>query len=321
MTGRDNTANDMIDAFDFTQSPRPPRPLTPSTTGSPYPPSPQTITSASNTLVVVNSGKTGGYSLAPGSIVSAYGKNLAGTTARLAQSPALGTALGGVTVLVTDGAGNSAPAPIYYVSPSQVNFVLPGECRKPGSPPVAVNNGSRKRQRQCALVYCHSANTFFRGWVRVWVRGGGLDYGIELLIRRPVYEFPGCAPNRIDPSCGSVSLCLFGTGIRNGSSVSVLIRRETATVTYHRPAKHLSRPGSGQCPDSVRPQGAGPAGCRGDSERPSVQPSLDYAAVTEVRADSTGLILDSTGIILEARVGIEGVLPVERLQVIENTIG
>jgi phospholipase C len=230
MTARDNTANDMIDAFDFTQSPRPPRPLTPSTTGAPYPPSPQTITYPSNTLVVVNPA-TGGYSLAPGSIVSAYGKNLAGAIA-IAQSPALGTALGGVTVLVTDGAGNSAPAPLYYVSPSQVNFVLPANVGS-GVATVAVSNSGGTVSGN-ALVYAVAPTLFSAD-------GYGSGFAAALAISGPNFSYvaqcgsSGCTPNPIDPSSGSVYLSLFGTGIRNGSSVSVLIGGENATVTYHGP--------------------------------------------------------------------------------------
>jgi phospholipase C len=43
MTDRDRNANDMRDAFDFTQQPRPPVLLSATTSGSPYPPSPQPI--------------------------------------------------------------------------------------------------------------------------------------------------------------------------------------------------------------------------------------------------------------------------------------
>ena len=44
-----------------------------------------------------------------------------------------------------------------------------------------------------------------------------------------------CAPKVIDMSTGATYLSLFGTGIRNASTVSVMIGNESATVTYHGP--------------------------------------------------------------------------------------
>ncbi|HKD09024.1 MAG TPA: alkaline phosphatase family protein [Bryobacteraceae bacterium] len=228
MTARDNTANDMIDAFDFTQSPRPPFPLSPTVTGATYPPALQTITRPSNSVVVVNS-PTGGYSLAPGSLASAYGTNLASAVA-IAQSPALGTTLGGVTVLVTDGAGNSTPAPIYYVSPSQINFVLPANVTS-GVATIAINNGATTINGN-ALIYAVaptllSADAYGSGYAAaVVIPGSGFYYVAQC-------GSSGCAPNAIDPSSGSVYLSLYGTGIRNGSTVNVTIGGESATVTYH----------------------------------------------------------------------------------------
>jgi len=230
MTARDNTANDMIDAFDFTQSPRPPLPLSPTVKGSPYPPTLQTITpAAANTLVVVNS-PTGGYSLAPGSLASAYGTNLANGVA-IAQSPALGATLGGVTVTVTDSAGNSAPAPIYYASPSQVNFVVPANIAG-GVATVAVSNNGASALSGTALIYAVaptllSADAFGSGFAAALVISGSkFSYVAQC-------GSSGCSPNAIDPSSGSVYLSLFGTGIRNGSTVAVTIGGENATVTYH----------------------------------------------------------------------------------------
>lgn len=61
LNARDNNANDMLDAFDFTQSARAPVTLSP--TGSPYPPMLQTIQAMPGTLATVNAAY-GTYSLA-----------------------------------------------------------------------------------------------------------------------------------------------------------------------------------------------------------------------------------------------------------------
>lgn len=69
LTSRDANANDMYDAFDFTQQPRAPIILNPS--GSPYPPQLQQIQTNPGTLAVVNAAY-GTYSIAPNTLASAY---------------------------------------------------------------------------------------------------------------------------------------------------------------------------------------------------------------------------------------------------------
>ncbi len=63
-------------------------------------------------------------SAAPGEIVAVFGDQLApqGTLAQNPGLPPLATTLGTVQVLV-----NNTPAPLYFVSPGQVNFQLPYE--------------------------------------------------------------------------------------------------------------------------------------------------------------------------------------------------
>jgi uncharacterized protein (TIGR03437 family) len=137
MTGRDNTANDMSDAFDFTQQPRPPVLL--SGTGSPYPPTLQTLNHPAGTLIAANSAY-GTYALAPQTITSIYGSNLAAAPAQ-AQSQPLPTMLGGVSVTIKDSSGATFPVPLIYVSPSQVNCLIPTGVA-PGVATIVVSNGS-----------------------------------------------------------------------------------------------------------------------------------------------------------------------------------
>ena len=121
MTGRDNTANDMIDAFDFTQQPRPAVPMNPA--GSPYPPTPQSLVHPAGTLVATNSAY-GTYAVAPQTIASIYGSNLAAGSQQALSQP-LPLSLGGVTVTLKDANGGVFPAQLFYVSPKQVNWLVP----------------------------------------------------------------------------------------------------------------------------------------------------------------------------------------------------
>jgi uncharacterized protein (TIGR03437 family) len=73
---------------------------------------------------------------APDEIVTIYGANLA--TSSAAATPPLPTSLAGASVTVTDIAGVSRPAPLYYASPGQINLVIPsGSASGPATLSVA----------------------------------------------------------------------------------------------------------------------------------------------------------------------------------------
>lgn len=65
-----------------------------------------------------------GATLAPEQIVAAFGTRLATTRAEALTLP-LPTVLGGTLVRVRDSAGVESLAPLFFVSPAQVNYVLP----------------------------------------------------------------------------------------------------------------------------------------------------------------------------------------------------
>jgi uncharacterized protein (TIGR03437 family) len=73
---------------------------------------------------ITNIGNFSADSAAPGEILAIFGDQLAapGTSAQNPGLPPLATTLGSVQVLV-----NNVPAPLYFVSPGQVNFQLPYE--------------------------------------------------------------------------------------------------------------------------------------------------------------------------------------------------
>ncbi len=62
--------------------------------------------------------------VAPESLGSIFGANLASTTGQATSQP-LPLSLGGVGITVQDSAGTSAAAPLLYVSPGQINFLTP----------------------------------------------------------------------------------------------------------------------------------------------------------------------------------------------------
>ena len=76
---------------------------------------------ASSSQAFVNSAyPTGGDALAPGSLASLYGTNLSGATVVADAAPPWPTSLGGTSLTV-----GGANAPLYFVSPGQINFQVP----------------------------------------------------------------------------------------------------------------------------------------------------------------------------------------------------
>src|SRR5262249_41865099 len=93
-----------------------------------------------DTLTVV-SAASGAAALAPGAIATVFGANLASSTASSRAQPPPQD-LSGVTVTVTDSAGVSRAARIYFVSGGQVNFVLPDDMA-PGPALIAIQESGR----------------------------------------------------------------------------------------------------------------------------------------------------------------------------------
>src|SRR6185436_17550024 len=66
----------------------------------------------------------GRATVAPGSLASFYAPTLVTTTAR-AVAPPWPTQLGGIGVEIRDSAGVTFLAPLLFVSPAQINFLVP----------------------------------------------------------------------------------------------------------------------------------------------------------------------------------------------------
>ena len=81
--------------------------------------------------------------VAPASLGSIFGANLASTTQQAISQP-LPLSLGGVSLTVQDSAGNSAGAPLLYVSPGQINFLMPPGMAT-GVATFTITNGVRHR--------------------------------------------------------------------------------------------------------------------------------------------------------------------------------
>jgi uncharacterized protein (TIGR03437 family) len=178
--------------------------------------------------VSVSAASLRGGTLAPESIISAFGAGLAAAT-QIAGNAQLPTSMSSTVVTVRDSAGVERRAPLFFISPNQVNYQMPqGTAGGPAT--VMITNGS---------------DGFFSGNVRIAsvapglftadASGQGVAVGQALRIRAngtQVYEplaIWNAAQNRFVPnpidlsnSAEQVFLILYGTGWRFRSALSAV---------------------------------------------------------------------------------------------------
>jgi uncharacterized protein (TIGR03437 family) len=177
--------------------------------------------------------------VAPGSLATLYGSNLAAANTQ-ASEPALPTTLGGVTLSVTDATGAQLPAALSFVSPIQVNFVVPGGAAV-GDATFTANNGSTS-QTATTLIQNVAPTLFSMNGTGTGVAAAT---ALEVLTAQPQQQTPvpvfecaasGCMPVPINVGVsGTIYLTLYGTGIRNRSSlanVQVTINGVSVPVQY-----------------------------------------------------------------------------------------
>jgi len=212
----------------------------------------------------VQSAAAASGSVAPDSIASLYGSNLAAGTAQAGSQP-LPMSLGGVTLNVTDSAGQTRGAPLIYVSPSQINFIIPsGTAPGPASfginsagplaagmvqnvaPTLFSADGTGKGVAAASAIQVQAANPQLQGTVPVFQCGsaGCSSIPIPLGVDTPIY------------------LSLYGTGIRNRSSLSnvqVTIGGISVPVQYAGPQPDFSGLDQVNVPLTLQLRGAGEA--------------------------------------------------------------
>jgi uncharacterized protein (TIGR03437 family) len=159
--------------------------------------------------------------LASDSIVSAFGADLA-TEVHAAESLPLPTKLAGVSVTVRDSAGRVKLAPLFFVSPNQINYLMPPDLAE-GSATVKIANG-----RGLTIESLTEIGSFAPGLFSANASGAGPAAAAALRVRangEQVYEpvarydpqTQTFMPVPIDLSAAAeqVYLILFGTGVRH----------------------------------------------------------------------------------------------------------
>jgi uncharacterized protein (TIGR03437 family) len=191
-------------------------------------------------LQVLNAA-SGKVFVAPGSAVSAFGSPLAAAPA-FATSLPLPTVLAGLNILVTDCTGAARPAAMIFASPGQVNFILPQDTTA-GSATVELRNGSLTTAVGYAVVQQPAPGLFTAD-------GDSLGVAAAIAVENPdaagpQHSYPVFQCNTILQTCWAVPialgfdkpvfLALFGTGIRSGQFVTVVVANQAVPVLYAGP--------------------------------------------------------------------------------------
>jgi uncharacterized protein (TIGR03437 family) len=166
---------------------------------------------------------------APDAFLSAYGQALSVVEAS-AASAAFPTTLAGVTATLTDASGVARTAALSYVSPSQVNLVVPTGTAI-GTASVSIGGAStaiRIGPTAPGLFQLNAARVAAALAVRV-------TNGQSSQIPVPVFD---CAsgtcrtvPIALDAQ-STVYLSIYGTGIRHGASVTCTVGGVPVPVSY-----------------------------------------------------------------------------------------
>lgn len=179
--------------------------------------------------------------LAPGMFASAFGQGLALTSVS-APTTTLPATLGGISVNVADSSGVQRTAPLIFVSPGQINYVVPAGTQ-PGTATLTVFRDNQPVASESISIAAVAPGIFTAG---ADGKGAPAAYAIRQAAdatqtTQMAFQSgatPGSyvsAPLDFGNPGDQLYLVLFGTGIRNRSALSavvVTIGGTAGTVQY-----------------------------------------------------------------------------------------
>jgi uncharacterized protein (TIGR03437 family) len=174
-----------------------------------------------------------GAALAPESIASIFSEGMAQQAVSAPDpfnlpgsrfNPGDGS-LGGVRVSVTDAGNTTRPALLYYVSPGQINFVMPLEAN-PGRATLTVFNGTKAVAQGVVQI-----ETVAPGLFSAAGTGQGPAAGQALIVTAAGTQMFASLSQPVDLTAGSVYLVLYGTGMR-GQPVKAAVGGIDVPVLY-----------------------------------------------------------------------------------------
>jgi uncharacterized protein (TIGR03437 family) len=179
-----------------------------------------------------------GSVLAAESIVAAFGNAMA-TTTRSAQSTPLPEELAGTRVVVKDSAGAERNAPLFFVSPTQINFQIPPGTSN-GAAAITVFSGFGSTSTGATQIVnvapgLFSANATGKGLAAAVVlrlkADGNQVYEPLAVFNQAQNQFVA-VPIDLGQPGDQVFLILFGSGLRARSALSATIGGTNTEVTF-----------------------------------------------------------------------------------------
>ncbi|MGH9845746.1 MAG: Kelch repeat-containing protein, partial [Blastocatellia bacterium] len=187
-----------------------------------------TFTMTQGSLASVSAASFLGAEMAADSIVAAFGQNLATATESAATLP-LPTTLAGTNVRLRDSAGVERLAPLFFVSPGQINYLIPQGAAN-GNATVNVTRGETLVATGAVRLAPVAPGLFAAN-----ANGQGIAAAVALRIKsdgsqsfEPVARFDPtqnrfvAVPIDLGPETDQVFLILFGTGYRARSSLAAV---------------------------------------------------------------------------------------------------
>ncbi|MBX3280333.1 MAG: hypothetical protein KF868_20235 [Acidobacteria bacterium] len=174
----------------------------------------------------VSAASFSGAALAPDSIAAAFsGDNRLATGIEIGNGLPLPTSLAGTTLRLRDASGNEQPAGLFFVSPGQVNFYIPPKVA-PGAATLLARSGASD-----VTIGVINISTVAPGIFTANQNGAGVPAAVALRVgangsqvNEQVAALSGDqfipVPIDLGPEGEQVFLVLFGTGLRNRSSLA-----------------------------------------------------------------------------------------------------
>lgn len=166
--------------------------------------------------------------LARDSIVAAFGVNLAGSTQAALGLP-LPTTLAGARVTVRDNFGNEIPLPLFFVSPSQINFHVPPFIQPglrtlsfTGTNGFVFNATVTVADVAPGLFAANATGQGVAAAVALRIKADGSQLYEPVVVFDPAQNRFVAQPIDLGPPSDQVFLILFGTGLRNRSALSAV---------------------------------------------------------------------------------------------------
>lgn len=170
-------------------------------------------------------------SVAPESIVTAFGDGMAHVTQAAASLP-LPVMIEGTEVRVRGSGGVERASPLFFVSPAQINFQIPPGAL-PGAATVVVTSGAGGAANETLTIAAIAPGLFSAN-----ANGQGVAAAVVLRVRsdgsqtfEAVSRYDDAqrrfvaTPIDLGPASDQLFLLLFGSGLRNRSALSAVTAR------------------------------------------------------------------------------------------------